>query len=75
MKLTTSGNIPAKTLKTITREICVPLTHYINSAILNGVFPDKLKLADGTPLYKKSDSEDKKNYRRTNVLPSLSRVY
>ena len=45
-----SGNILAKTLKTIARDICVPLTDYINPAILNGVFPDELKLADVTPL-------------------------
>ena len=47
----TSGNIPTKTLKTIAQDICVPLTDCINSAILNGVLPDELKLADGTPLY------------------------
>ena len=40
-------------------------TDCINSAILNGVFPDELKLADVTPLYKKSDPEDKANYRPT----------
>ena len=45
-----SGNIPVKTLKMIARDICVPLTDCINSAILNGVFPDELKLADATPL-------------------------
>ena len=71
----TSGNIPTKTLKTIARDICVPLTDCINSAILNGVFPDELKLADVTPLYKKSDPEDKTNYRPISVLPSLSKVY
>ena len=61
----TSGNIPIKALKTIARDICVPLADCINSAILNGV----------TPLYKKSDPEDKTNYRSINVLPSLSKVY
>ena len=55
-------NIPTKTLKTIARDICVPLTHFINLAILNCIFPDELKLPDVTPLYKKSDSEDKTNY-------------
>ena len=33
----TSGNI-AKALKTIARDICDPLTDFINSAILNGIF-------------------------------------
>ena len=50
-----SGNIPTKTLKAIARGICFPLTDSINSAILNGIFPDELKLAGGTPLYKKND--------------------
>ena len=64
-----------KALKTIAQDICIPLTDCINSAILNGVFPDELKLADVTPLYKKSDPEDKANYRPISVLPSLSKVY
>ena len=72
----TSGNIPTETLKTIAQDICVPLTDCINSAILNGVIPDALKLADETPLYKKSDPEDKPNYRPPiNILPSLSKVH
>ena len=36
----TSRNIPTKILKTIARDICVPLTDCINSVILNGVFPN-----------------------------------
>ena len=58
----TSGNIPTETLKMIAQDICVPLTDCINSAILNGVSPDELKLADVTPLYKKSGPEEKTNY-------------
>ena len=71
----TSGNIPSKTLQTIARDICSPITDSINSAILNGVFSVELKLADVTPLYKKSDPEDKTNYRPTSALPSLSKIY
>ena len=70
-----SGYVPTKTIEMIARDICVPLTDCINAAILNGVFPDELKLADVTPLYKKSDPEDKTNYRPISVLPSLSKVY
>ena len=47
----------------------------INSFILNGVFPDELKLVDVTSLYKKKDPEGKTNYRPISVLPSLSKVY
>ena len=56
-KKATSGNILTKTLKTIARVICVPLTDCINPAIFTGVFPDELKLADVTPLYKKGDPD------------------
>ena len=71
----TSRNIPTKTLKTVAQDDrYVPLTDS-NSAILSDVFPDELKLANVTPLYKKSDREDKTNYRPISVLPSLSKVY
>ena len=46
----TSENIPTKALTTIARDICVPLSDCINSAVLHGIFPDKLKLEDVTPL-------------------------
>ena len=71
----TSGNIPTKSLQTIARDICTPLTDCINSAISNGVFSVELKLADVTPFYKKSDPEDKTNYRPTSALPSLLKIY
>ena len=44
-------------------------------SLKNGVFPDELKLADVTPLYKKSDPEDKTSYQPISVLLALSKVY
>ena len=70
-----SGNISTKTPKTIVRDICVSLTDCINSAIVNSIFLDKLKLAHLKPLSKKSDRKDKTNYRPISVLPSLFKVY
>ena len=54
----TSGNIPTKTLKTSERDICIPLTDCINSFILNGVFPNKSKLAEVIALHKKSNPNE-----------------
>ena len=71
----TSGNVHAKTPKMIARDIWVPLTDCINSTISNGVFPDELKLADVTPLYKKGEPDDKTNYQPISVCPSLFKVY
>ena len=64
----TSGNIPTKMRYIHSSDWLYKLTYF------NGVFPDELKLPDVIPLYKKSDSEDKTNYRPISVLPSLSKV-
>jgi hypothetical protein len=42
---------------------------------LSGVFPDRLKQAQVTPLYKKNDPLEKTNYRPVSVLPILSKLY
>ena len=47
----TSGTIPTKVLRSLAKEICIPLTDCINSAILNGKFPSELKMADVIPIF------------------------
>ena len=59
----------------LSKDISIPLTDCINSSILNGKFPDELKLADVIPIFKKLDPFDKANYRPISLLPSLSKVY
>ena len=71
----TSGTIPTKVLHSLAKEICIPLTDCINSAILNGKFPSELKVADVIPIFKRDDSFEKANYRPISLLPSLSKVY
>ena len=71
----TSGSIPTKILQTLAKEISIPLTDCINTAILNGKFPDELKLADVFPVFKKENVFDKANYRPISLLPSLSKIY
>ena len=76
-KATTKGNIPCKSLRDNATVCADILTNIINKDILNSTFPDKLKTADVTPIYKgkKTDPTDKKNYRPVSVLPSTSKVY
>ena len=38
-------------------------------------FPDTLKLTEISPLFKDTDSMNKKNYRPISILPSLSKIY
>ena len=50
-------------LKQIINEIAIPLEHVINLSIVNGIVPDKMKIAKVTPIHKKGDPLDISNYR------------
>ena len=50
-------------------------TDIINSSNRNGTFPEELKLAEVTPLFKKADPFDKVNYRPVSLLSHVSKVY
>ena len=73
-KATPVGDIPAKMLKS-TIDIHVSLlTKIIHSSIQNGCFPDELKAAEVTPIFKKNDDLDKENYKPGSVLPHVSKI-
>ena len=74
-KANTHENIPAKILKQ-SAEICKEnLTQIFNKTIIECKFPDELKLADVTPIYKKNDPNNPKNYRPVSVLPVTSKIF
>ena len=68
------GEIPTKILKECDFTFYV-LTKCINKSIDIGYFPDSLKLANVTPVFKKGYPLDKANYRPASILPLLSKVY
>ena len=47
----------------------------VNYTLKNGKFPDSLKNADITPVYKKDDPTGKVNYRPVSVLPLLTKIF
>ena len=55
--------------------LCPYLTDCINAAIQNCSFPDELKKADVSSIFKQDDSSWKGNYRPISVLSALSKVY
>ena len=75
-KVVTFINIPTKCLK-VTSDIFSPFLEaiWIQELILNKKFPQKLKLADITPVYKKEDSIKVKNYRPVSILPTVSKIF
>ena len=74
---TSSGKdkLSNKLLKSIKNEIVEPLTVIINQSFKQGIFPDLLKIAKVTPLYKKNEDYKFSNYRPISILPSLSKVF
>ena len=50
------------------------LTKMINLSIRNGCFPDELKAAEVTAIFKKNDDLDKEDYRPVSVLPHVSKI-
>ena len=51
------------------------LENCINQSIVSGKFPDPLRLANISPVYKAKDPLDKTNYKPVKILPILSKIY
>ena len=66
--------IKSDTLKLSVQHICEPLAHVCNMSLMQGVFPQELKLANVLPLYKSGDPQLFNNYRPVSLLPTLSKV-
>ena len=48
--------------------------HIFNLSLQTGIFPDKLKIARVTPLFKRGEKYELGNYRPISVLPSFSKI-
>ena len=51
------------------------LAFMFNTSIETSMFPDSLKIARATPIYKNGDRADNSNYRPTSFLPVISRLF
>jgi len=68
-------NIPVSILKCSMFSIAEPLAAVINNSLNSGIFPDSLKIAKVTPIFKSGDKSDFQNYTPISVLPSISKVF
>ena len=73
-KSTTFKSIPPKTLKNEYDLVSTPLQIIFNNSIEQSSFPDELKFADVSSLFKKEVKTFKGNYRPISVLPTVSQV-
>ena len=70
-----TDGISIQILKYIKEEISGPLAFIINQCLKYSIFPEKLKIAKITPIYKGGDSSFIQNYRPIAVLSTLSKVF
>ena len=67
--------ISNRLLKYLKNELCKPICNIVNQCFHTGTFPDKLKTAKVTPIYKKDEETLLSNYRPVSILPSVSKVF
>jgi len=73
-KATGPDSIPGKALKTVSAEISPILSKLFNECIKCKIYPDELKKADVSPVFKKLDLLCKNNYRPINVISIISKI-
>lgn len=67
--------ISTKVIKCVKELIKNRLTISFNKLLNDGSFPDSLKIAKVTPIYKSGTRTDPGNYRPISVLPILSKIF
>ena len=68
------SSIPVNIIKS-NEDLPYVLYNNFNNSISPCLFPEKLKLANVSPVYKKGGRNDKTNYRPINILPAISKIY
>ena len=58
----------------ISPSVFEPLRYIFNLSIEKGIFPDQLKIAKVTPLFKKGDNALMDNYRPISVIPYFLKI-
>ena len=55
--------------------IASPLSHVFDMSLTQGAFPDNMKIAKVTPVFKKGEKDILGNYRPISVLPLLGKIF
>ena len=68
------NSIPIKILKLAKEQIAEHLCFIYNLSFTTGIFPDSLKIAKVTPVYKKGSKLECANYRPITLLSNLDKI-
>ena len=66
--------VTSKSLKYVIDHIAQPLSHLANLSFLKGIFPNELKIAQVSPIYKAKDAMFFSNYRPISLLSTFSKI-
>lgn len=66
--------VPTRLIKECSKELSPYITNIINKSVISGKFPNKLKVAKTTPIFKKGDPELIENYRAIVTLSPFSKI-
>ena len=61
-------------VKKVIPHIVKPLAHICNTSLMNGIFPDRMKIARVIPLFKNGDVKEFSNYRPVSILSQFSKI-
>lgn len=67
--------ISTKAIKCLKNVIAEKLAACINRCLVDGTFPDALKMAKVSPIHKAGSRSDPNNYRPVSVLPVFSKIF
>ena len=68
-------SVPIKIIKNHIEIISPKIKMDFNHSIVNGIFPQNMKLADVKPVFKKDNRHLKDNYRPVSILSSMSKIF
>ena len=74
-KATGWDQLPPKALKLGATEIALPLTNLYNICIEQGLWPNEWKKGEWTPVHKKDDKLERKNYRPATVHIAINKIF
>jgi hypothetical protein len=74
-KSTGPDNIPVKLLKDSKETVAPFLAYIFNTSLCSGIFPDNLKVARVSPIYKEGDKKERGNYRPISVLSTVAKLF
>ena len=69
------SDIPVKIIKANENFFAEVICFYFNKSLENGKFPNCLKLANITPVFKKGARTSKKSSRPVSILPVFSKIF